>query len=155
MSPEINPSPVFSRPHLAAELADRLLRPGVLDGGFRSGLVLSGPRHTGKTTFLRTDLVRELVRELVRSAVRQTLRQLETPTSPLLSRLREAWIWAPWPFALGSSWSGSGNAAPGPWPRPSRSWWIRAAAAYGEAIGREVRVEESQPVVNERLAPMC
>ncbi len=27
-----------------------------------------------------------------------------------------------------------------------------AAAAYGEAIGREVRVDEIQPVVNELLA---
>ncbi len=51
---------VFRRPELAAELASRLLRPGVLDEGLRSGLVLSGLRRTGKTTFLRTDLVPEL-----------------------------------------------------------------------------------------------
>jgi hypothetical protein len=51
---------VFRRPRLAAELASRLLRPGVLDEGLRSGLFLSGLRRTGKTTFLRTDLVPEL-----------------------------------------------------------------------------------------------
>ena len=51
---------VCRRPLLAAELAGRLLRPGVLDEGLRSGLFLSGLRRTGKTTFLRTDLVPEL-----------------------------------------------------------------------------------------------
>ncbi|MEI6110631.1 MAG: hypothetical protein WCP63_03005 [Cyanobium sp. ELA712] len=48
---------VFRRAQLAAELACRLLRPGVLDEGLRSGLFLSGPRRIGKTTFLRSDLV--------------------------------------------------------------------------------------------------
>ena len=38
----------------------RLLRPGVLDEGLRSGLFLAGQRRTGKTTFLRSDLVPEL-----------------------------------------------------------------------------------------------
>jgi hypothetical protein len=98
---------VFRRPHLAAELASRLLRPGVLDEGLRSGLFLSGLRRTGKTTFLRTDLVPELEDQgalviyvdlwsntkaspaaLVQAAVRQTLGQLATPSSPLLARLR-------------------------------------------------------------------
>ncbi|MCX5967412.1 MAG: ATP-binding protein [Cyanobacteria bacterium] len=98
---------VFRRPRLAAELAGRLLRPGVLDEGLRSGLFLSGLRRTGKTTFLRTDLVPELEAQgalviyvdlwsdtkaspaaLVQAAVRQTLSQLVTPSSPLLSRLR-------------------------------------------------------------------
>ena len=98
---------VFRRPRLAAELAGRLLRPGVLDEGLRSGLFLSGLRRTGKTTFLRTDLVPELEARgavviyvdlwsdtkaspaaLVQAAVRQTLSQLVTPSSPLLSRLR-------------------------------------------------------------------
>lgn len=51
---------VFRRPRLAFELAGRLLQPGVLDEGLRSGLFLSGLRRTGKTTFLRTDLVPEL-----------------------------------------------------------------------------------------------
>jgi hypothetical protein len=98
---------VFRRPRLAAELSGRLLRPGVLDEGLRSGLFLSGLRRTGKTTFLRTDLVPELEAQgalviyvdlwsdtkaspaaLVQAAVRQTLSQLVTPSSPLLSRLR-------------------------------------------------------------------
>lgn len=98
---------VFRRPQLAAELASRLLRPGVLDEGLRSGLFLSGPRRTGKTTFLRTDLIPELEAQgavviyvdlwsdtkaspaaLVHAAVRQTLTQLATPSSPLLARLQ-------------------------------------------------------------------
>ena len=98
---------VFRRPRLAADLAGRLLRPGVLDEGLRSGLFLSGLRRTGKTTFLRTDLVPELEAQgalviyvdlwsdtkaspaaLVQAAVRQTLSQLVTPSSPLLARLR-------------------------------------------------------------------
>ena len=97
---------VFRRPHLAAELAARLLRPGVLDEGLRSGLFLSGLRRTGKTTFLRNDLVPELEAQgavviyvdlwsdtkvspaaLVQAAVCQTLEQLATPASPLLERL--------------------------------------------------------------------
>lgn len=98
---------VFRRPQLAAELASRLLRPGVLDEGLRSGLFLSGLRRTGKTTFLRTDLVPELEAQgavviyvdlwsdikvspaaLVHGAVRSTLSELSRPTSPLLERLR-------------------------------------------------------------------
>ena len=98
---------VFRRPQLAAELVGRLLRPGVLDEGLRSGLFLSGLRRTGKTTFLRTDLVPELEAQgavviyvdlwsdtkvspaaLVQAAVRQTLGQLATPTSPVLARLQ-------------------------------------------------------------------
>ena len=97
---------VFRRPRLAAELASRLLRPGVLDEGLRSGLFLSGLRRTGKTTFLRTDLVPELEDQgalviyvdlwsdtkvspavLVYAAVRRTLAELATPASPLLGRL--------------------------------------------------------------------
>ena len=96
---------VFRRPRLAAELAGRLLQPGVLDEGLRSGLFLSGLRRTGKTTFLRTDLVPELEARgavviyvdlwsdikaspatLVQAAVRQTLSQLVIPSSPLLAR---------------------------------------------------------------------
>lgn len=98
---------VFRRPRLAAELAGRLLQPGVLDEGLRSGLFLSGLRRTGKTTFLRTDLVPELEARgavviyvdlwsdikaspatLVQAEVRQTLSQLVTPSSPLLARMR-------------------------------------------------------------------
>ncbi|MFN9643864.1 MAG: ATP-binding protein, partial [Cyanobacteriota bacterium] len=99
---------VFRRPQLAAELAGRLLRPGVLDEGLRSGLFLSGLRRTGKTTFLCTDLLPELEGRgavvidvdlwsdtkaspaaLVQGALRQTLRLLATPRSPLLERLGE------------------------------------------------------------------
>jgi hypothetical protein len=98
---------VFRRPQLAAELASRLLRPGVLDEGLRSGLFLSGLRRTGKTTFLRTDLVPELEAQgavviyvdlwsnikvspalLVHDAVRSTLKELSRPSSPVLERLR-------------------------------------------------------------------
>lgn len=98
---------VFRRPRLAADLAGRLLQPSVLDEGLRSGLFLSGLRRTGKTTFLRTDLLPELEARgavviyvdlwsdikaspatLVHAAVRQTLSQLLTPSSPLLARLR-------------------------------------------------------------------
>jgi hypothetical protein len=96
---------VFRRAQLAAELASRLLRPGVLDEGLRSGLFLSGPRRIGKTTFLRSDLVPELEARgavviyvdlwsdikaspaaLVHGAVRRTLAALESPRSPLLER---------------------------------------------------------------------
>lgn len=99
---------VFRRPRFAAELAGRLLKPGVLDEGLRSGLFISGLRRTGKTTFLRTDLVPELEAQgalviyvdlwsdtkaspasLVHAAVRQTLSQLVPPSSPLLARLRQ------------------------------------------------------------------
>ncbi|MFM7264170.1 MAG: AAA family ATPase, partial [Cyanobium sp.] len=98
---------VFRRPQLASELAERLLNPGVLDEGLRSGLFLAGMRRTGKTTFLRTDLGPELEARgavvvyvdlwsdtranpalLVQAAVRQTLTDLATPSSPLLARLR-------------------------------------------------------------------
>ena len=98
---------VFRRAQLAAELARRLLRPGVLDEGLRSGLFLSGPRRIGKTTFLRSDLVPELEARgavviyvdlwsdikaspaaLVHGAVRRTLAELESPRSPLLERWR-------------------------------------------------------------------
>jgi len=67
----------------------------VLDEGLRSGLFLAGMRRTGKTTFLRTDLVPELEAQgavviyvdlwsdtraspaaLVQAAVRQSLEQL-------------------------------------------------------------------------------
>ncbi|SBO42638.1 AAA family ATPase [Cyanobium sp. NIES-981] len=98
---------VFRRPALASELAGRLLRPGVLDEGLRSGLFLSGLRRTGKTTFLRTDLVPELEAQgavviyvdlwsdikaspaaLVYAAVRRVLKELATPASAPLARLR-------------------------------------------------------------------
>lgn len=98
---------VFRRPRLAAELAGRLLHPGVLDEGLRSGLFLSGLRRTGKTTFLLTDLMPELEAQgavviyvdlwsdikvspatLVHTALRRMLTDLVTPASAPLARLR-------------------------------------------------------------------
>ncbi len=48
---------IFHRRQLALQMAAQLLRPGVLDQGLRSGLFLSGVRRTGKTTFLKQDLI--------------------------------------------------------------------------------------------------
>jgi hypothetical protein len=53
-------SDFYRRQGLASELAGRLLKPGLLDEGLRSGLFLVGNRRTGKTTFLRNDLIPEL-----------------------------------------------------------------------------------------------
>jgi len=97
---------IFNRPDLARGLAERLLKPGVLDTGMRSGLFLSGIRRTGKTTFLQRDLIPALenlgalvvyvdlwsdVRgnpaELIREEIRRTLEALRTPSSALLQRL--------------------------------------------------------------------
>jgi hypothetical protein len=64
---------VFRRPQLVAELAGRLLRPGVLDEGLRPGLFLSVLRRTGKTTFLRTDLLPELEGVRIRQVAQQRL----------------------------------------------------------------------------------
>ena len=48
---------VYHRTDLAREMARQLLEPKVLDLPLRSGLFLSGLRRTGKTTFLRQDLI--------------------------------------------------------------------------------------------------
>jgi predicted AAA+ superfamily ATPase len=48
---------IFLRPKLAASMAEQLLRQSALDTGLRSGLFISGLRRTGKTTFLRNDLM--------------------------------------------------------------------------------------------------
>ena len=50
----------FHRPALASQLADALL--GRSPFGYGSGLFLAAPRRTGKSTFLRQDLVPELER---------------------------------------------------------------------------------------------
>lgn len=87
-------------------MARRLLRPDVLSEGLRSGLFISGLRRTGKTTFLRNDLIPALEQlgalviyvdlwsdvsanpaQLVRDAIRAALEQLQTPGSALLERL--------------------------------------------------------------------
>ena len=46
---------VFRRPDLASSIADGLVGAGIQD--FTSGLFLAAPRRTGKSTFLREDLV--------------------------------------------------------------------------------------------------
>ncbi len=48
---------VFHRPELAARLAAVLLGDDPLSSAGRSGLFLSAPRRTGKSTFLRNDLI--------------------------------------------------------------------------------------------------
>ncbi len=50
-------SEIFHRRALAQQMATQLLHPGVLDQALRSGLFLSGLRRTGKTTFLKQDLI--------------------------------------------------------------------------------------------------
>jgi hypothetical protein len=98
---------LFHRPALAHKMAQQLLQPGLLDQGLRSGLFLSGLRRTGKTTFLRQDLIPALEARgaiviyvdlwadtkadpatLVQAAIRQTLEELQTPASGLLGRLK-------------------------------------------------------------------
>ncbi|KKA06764.1 ATPase [Pseudomonas ogarae] len=100
-------SSIFQRPELAESMANQLLNPGVLDEGLRSGLFLSGLRRTGKTTFLRSDLIPALEKEgalviyvdlwsdtlanpatLLHDAIRKTLQELQTPTSGLLEKLK-------------------------------------------------------------------
>ena len=49
--------PIFHRPKLALEMAQLLLRPSSLETRFRSGLFISAPRQTGKSTFLIQDLI--------------------------------------------------------------------------------------------------
>ena len=48
---------VYHRQIIAQQMAQQLLKPRVLDLPLRSGLFLSGLRRTGKTTFLRQDLI--------------------------------------------------------------------------------------------------
>jgi len=49
--------PIYHRPVLAHRLASMLLGNDPLSGAGRSGLFLSAPRRTGKSTFLRNDLI--------------------------------------------------------------------------------------------------
>lgn len=100
-------SSIFQRPELAESMANQLLNPSVLDEGLRSGLFLSGLRRTGKTTFLRNDLIPALEAAgalviyvdlwsdtlanpatLVHNAIQKTLQELQTPGSSLLETLR-------------------------------------------------------------------
>jgi len=50
----------FQRPELAASYCEALAGSGILDA--RSGLFLAAPRRTGKSTFLREDLLPELAK---------------------------------------------------------------------------------------------
>lgn len=100
-------SNIFQRPELAESMANQLLNPSVLDEGLRSGLFLSSPRRTGKTTFLRSDLVPALKDRgalvmyvdlwsntlanpvtLVRKAIQKTLKDLQTSGSSVLETFR-------------------------------------------------------------------
>jgi len=100
-------SSIFQRPELAESMANQLLNPGVLDEGLRSGLFLSGLRRTGKTTFLRNDLIPALEAAgalviyvdlwsdtlanpatLVHNAICETFKELQTPGSSLLKTLK-------------------------------------------------------------------
>lgn len=97
---------LFHRPALAEQMAKQLLEPGLLDQGLRSGLFLSGLRRTGKTTFLRQDLIPALEAKgaiviyvdlwadtkadpatLVHAAIRRALADLQSPGSGVLGRL--------------------------------------------------------------------
>lgn len=99
-------SPVFLRPAIASEMARQLLHPAALDEAFRSGLFISGVRRTGKTTFLRHDLIPALEADgalviyvdlwsdtqanparLVHAAIRDALAELQKPHSRILEKL--------------------------------------------------------------------
>lgn len=99
--------PVYHRPDYAAAMADQLLRPNALQLQVRSGVFLSGIRRTGKTTFLRQDLIPALEARgalviyvdlwadrskspaaLVHDAVRSTLNDLTAPGASLLGRFK-------------------------------------------------------------------
>ena len=101
-----SPSDIFQRPDIAQAMAQRLLHPGVLDEGLRSGLFISGLRRQGKTTFLLNDLIPELERQgaivvyvdlwsntklspevLVLDKIHAALQELQDPTSRTLSLL--------------------------------------------------------------------
>jgi hypothetical protein len=98
---------LFSRRALAEQMVSRILSPGVLDEGLRSGLFLSGMRRIGKTTFLLNDLIPVLEERgalviyvdlwsdlsaspasLVHAVIRNTLSDLASPASALLKRIR-------------------------------------------------------------------
>lgn len=98
---------LFHRTALADQMARQLLRPGLLDQGLRSGLFLSGLRRTGKTTFLRQDLIPALEAlgaiviyvdlwtdtranpaTLIHTAIQRALGELQTPASGVLARLK-------------------------------------------------------------------
>ncbi|MFV7462325.1 ATP-binding protein [Pseudomonas shirazica] len=98
---------IFPRRELAADMARQLLKPSALDIGLRSGLFFSGLRRTGKTTFLKNDLIPALEEMgalviyvdlwsdtqtspvvLVLAAVCKALADLQKPTSAFLQKLK-------------------------------------------------------------------
>lgn len=97
----------YARTALAAEICQKLLRPGALDASYRSGLFLSAPRRTGKSTFLMNDLIPALEAQgavviyvdlwsnptedpgkLVHAALVQALEQLQSPGSSIIETLK-------------------------------------------------------------------
>lgn len=99
--------PVFHRPDYATRMAQQLLNPTALQVQVRSGVFLSGIRRTGKTTFLRQDLIPALETmgavviyvdlwadrskssaALVNQAVRETLSALSAPGAGLMARFK-------------------------------------------------------------------
>lgn len=100
-------SQIYSRPALASNMAQQLLKPTALDIGLRSGLFLSGIRRIGKTTFLKNDLIPALEAQgaivvyvdlwsepqtkpstLVHAAVVKVLQELAMPGSGMLAALK-------------------------------------------------------------------
>jgi hypothetical protein len=107
MDSSMIPNSVFHRPEYAANMAQQLLKPSALQMQVRSGVFLSGIRRTGKTTFLRQDLIPALESmgalviyvdlwvdrskspaSLVHEAVKETLSTLSTPGKVLLARFK-------------------------------------------------------------------
>jgi len=98
---------VFHRRELAEQMTQQLLRPQVLQEALRSGLFLSGVRRTGKSTFLKHDLIPTLEQAgaiviyadlwenkdtiaptgQILKAVREKLEELKTPLSAALRAL--------------------------------------------------------------------
>lgn len=98
---------LYSRSALSLEMARQLINPGVLDEGLRSGLFISGLRRTGKTTFLRADLIPALEEQgavviyvdlwtdtltlpssLLQQAVVAKLQELESAGSKAMEKLK-------------------------------------------------------------------
>ena len=74
---------------------DELLHPGVLDEGLRSGFFLSGLRHTGKTTFLHSDLTSALVHRMVHHALADRVVASQVGASKTLSESNFSTIKSP------------------------------------------------------------
>lgn len=98
---------LYSRSALSLGMARQLINPGVLDEGLRSGLFISGLRRTGKTTFLRADLIPALEEQgavviyvdlwtdtltlpssLLQQAVVAKLQELESAGSKAMEKLK-------------------------------------------------------------------